>query len=283
MVLADWFSRLGTEAGFKFEQHGRSGNAFIIGAPTGLHVTAPYADLPPYLKFVASDPGAQAAIDDLATKAVERVARRDFGGPVWYSTQIADPGLKLSASFMGNFLERLGNQTRLTGWRRLGRDVLLEFREAPSTSSDHLIAPKAEVKVHIAAPGPQAGHFASHIAHGVLETVASICAFALGRSVQLPQTVFSAKPETVAELSEKHTDTSVLTLARKSVSLALVALHRIRTTQEDAQQARRNRALDSEHETVIGAGAAPKRRTRTFIDAATPIRNKHGLAKSVRF
>ena len=219
MVLADWLSRLGTEAGFEFEQHGRSGNSFTIGAPTGLHVTAQDAEAPPYLKFVASDPGAQAAIDDLATEAVERVARRDFGGPIWYSTQIVDPGLKLSASFMGSFIERLGNQTRITGWRRLGRDVLLEFREAPSESSDHLIAPKAEVNVHIAAPGPKPGHFASHVAHGVLETVASICTFALGRSVLLPPTVFPANPEAVPELSEKHTDTSVLTLARKSVSL----------------------------------------------------------------
>ena len=103
MVLADWLSRLGTEAGFEFQQHGRSGNAFTIGAPTGLHVTAQYTDIPPYLKFVASDPDAQTAIDDLATTAVEHVARRDFGGLVWYSTQIADPGLILSASFMGSF------------------------------------------------------------------------------------------------------------------------------------------------------------------------------------
>jgi hypothetical protein len=106
-------------------------------------------------------------------------------------------------------LERLGNQTRITGWRRLGRDVLLEFREATSESSDQLIAPKAEVKVHIAAPGPNAGHFASHVAHSVLETVASICAFALGRSVQLPPTVFPAKPEALAELFERRTNIDV--------------------------------------------------------------------------
>ena len=177
------------------------------------------AEVPPYLKFVASDPVAQPAIDDLATKAAERVAQRDFGGPVWYSTQIVDPGLKWSPLFMGSFLERLGNQTRITGWRRLGRDVLLEFREATSESSDQLIAPKAEVKVHIAAPGPNAGHFASHVAHSVLETVASICAFALGRSVQLPPTVFPAKPEALAELFERRTNTRVRTLARKGVSL----------------------------------------------------------------
>jgi len=219
MVLADWVSRLGTEAGFQFEQHGTSGNAFTIGGPTGLHVTAQLTDAPPYLKVVASEPGAQPAIDDLAAKAAERVARRDFGGPMWYSTQIADTGLKLSASFMGSFLERLGNQTRIAGWRRLGRDVLLEFREAPSESSDQLIAPKAEVKIHIAAPGPKPGHFASHVAHNVPETVASICAFALGRSVQLPPTVFPAKPEGLAELSQRRTDNTVLTLARKGVSL----------------------------------------------------------------
>jgi hypothetical protein len=142
MVLADWFSRLGTEAGFEFEQHGRSGTAFTIGVPPRLHVTAEHVAVPPYLKFVASDPSAQSVIDDLASKAAERVTKRDFGGPIWYSTQIADRGFKLTPSFMGSFLERLGNQTRISGWRRLGRNVLLEFREAPSESSDHLIALK---------------------------------------------------------------------------------------------------------------------------------------------
>jgi len=219
MVLADWFSRLGIEAGFDFDQHGRSGNAFTIGPPSGLHVTAEPADVPQYLRFVASEPHAQSKIDDLATKAADRVAQRDFGGQVWYSTQIVDPGWKLSGSFMGSFLERLGNQTRITGWRRLGRDVVLEFRETPAEASNEFIAPNAEVKAHIAAPGPKPGHFSSHVAHNVLETVASLCGFALGRSVELPPMIFPTKKEELAELSQKHVDASVLTLTRKGVPL----------------------------------------------------------------
>ena len=220
LVLVDWFERLGTEAGFDFNQYSRSANAFIVGVQTGFHVTAHSVEVRPYLRFVASEPGAQAAIDELATTAAERVALHDYGGLVWYSTTIADSKLKLSSpSSLGSFLERLGTQTRINGWRRLGPDILLEFREVPSLSEDQLFAPKAEVRVHIASRGPTPGHFSSHVAHGLVEAVTSICAFALGRSVDLPPIIFPAKPEALAELSQRRNDPGILTLARKNVSL----------------------------------------------------------------
>jgi hypothetical protein len=104
----------------------------------------------------------------------------------------------------------------------LGASILLEFVEKkrdPPSEEKHILAPKAIVNVHIAAPGPCAGHFSSHIAHGVVETVAAVCTFALGRPVELPHTVFSAKAETVPVLDKRRTDRQILTLARKGASL----------------------------------------------------------------
>jgi len=219
MLLVDWFAHLGVEAGYPFTQYGTSGRAFTVGGSQAFHVTAHYTEQRPYLRFVASEPTKQTQVDTLAHNAIQRIDRREFGGPVWYSTQLDDPGFRLSASFMGSFVERLSAQTRVTGWRRLGRDVLLEFTEVGAEAVDHVMAPQARVKVHIAAPGPRPGHFASHVAHGVLETVASICTFALGRSVALPATIFPTKPAELADLLSRHTNPAVLTLARKHVSL----------------------------------------------------------------
>ncbi len=41
MLLADWFARLAGEAGLQLDQYGSSGEAFTLGAPTGLNRTAP--------------------------------------------------------------------------------------------------------------------------------------------------------------------------------------------------------------------------------------------------
>ena len=41
MLLADWFARLAGEAELRLDQYGSSGEAFTLGAPTGLNRTAP--------------------------------------------------------------------------------------------------------------------------------------------------------------------------------------------------------------------------------------------------
>jgi hypothetical protein len=85
---------------------------------------------------------------------------------------------------MGAFLEQLGNQTRIDGWRRLGGNILLQFvEELPSDWKGGVptLAPKAIVHVHVAVPAPCEGAFASLIAHGALETAGAICTFAFMR------------------------------------------------------------------------------------------------------
>jgi hypothetical protein len=211
-------------------QHGTSGQAFTIGAPNDFHITAHFVDAPPFLKFVASDPARQSAIDRLVPMAVAKVEHGDFGSGVWYSTELHEIQFTLaSPSFwMGSFLQRLGNQTRIVGWRRLGPSILLEFTEileqGDEEGKQRLLAPQAVVHVQIAAPGPAPGHFSSQIAHSVIETVAAICTLALGRPVSLPPALFPSKHEALGELTERRSDHSILTLARKHIGLDIVSL-----------------------------------------------------------
>ena len=123
---------------------------------------------------------------------------------------------------MGSFIERLSNQTRVVGWRRLGSNILLEFAEELPSGWDEknaLFAPKAVMHIHVAVPAPCPGYFSSHIAHAVVETTAAICSFALGRAVSLPPSTFPTPSERVQELHSRHFDQSVLMLARKHISL----------------------------------------------------------------
>lgn len=223
MLAADWFRRLAGEAGLPLNQYGTRGEAFTLGTPNEFNVAARFRDQRPYLKFVASDASQQELVDALAQQAFARVACGDFGDIVWHTTSMAASGFQLASPFsMGPFLEQLGSQTRIVGWRRLGRDVLIEFTEdlpADWKDSNALFAPKAVIHVHIAVPAPCHGHFSSHVSHVVLEIVAAICTFAIGRGVQLPPSIFPSKPERIPGLVAKHTDASVLTLARKHVSL----------------------------------------------------------------
>ncbi len=71
----------------------------------------------------------------------------------------------------------------------------------------------------MAIPGPRIGFLSSSIARAVIETVAAICTFALGRGVALPPTVIPTKQENVPELHARRADQTILTLAREHISL----------------------------------------------------------------
>lgn len=227
MLLADWFARLARESGLDLaEQHGTSGQSFILGVANAFHVTAHFTEASPFLNFIASDPAQQSTVDSIVAQAVGRVERSDFGGPVWYSTELHEDALVLSPVLMGSFFQRLGSQTRIAGWRRLGPSIILEFIEelADWDPAKALFSPKAVVHVRIAAPGPCVGIFSSYVAHGAVETVVSICTFALGRSVALPAAVFPSKSEELPQLATRKNDPEVLTLARKHIPLDIFSL-----------------------------------------------------------
>jgi hypothetical protein len=73
--------------------------------------------------------------------------------------------------------------------------------------------------VYVAVPGPATGFFSDFIAHGVVEPVAAICSFALGRPVDPPPALFAPNKDDHKEARDKQGDSAILTLARKSISL----------------------------------------------------------------
>lgn len=128
----------------------------------------------------------------------------------------------MSISFLPSLMERLGMQQRILGWRRLGRYVLLHFAEdiPPQRNAKNvLIAPKTIIQAHLAVSAPCEGYFSLHLAQYMLEIVAAICTFALGRAVTLPPALFASNSESLAQLIARQSDEAVKTLARKHVSL----------------------------------------------------------------
>ncbi|HMO81730.1 MAG TPA: hypothetical protein PKD24_13150 [Pyrinomonadaceae bacterium] len=223
MLLADWFRRLASESGLDLSQHSSSRDVFSLGSPTSFNVRAEFIEEAPYLRFAPSDSTQDDLIAESAAKAAERVAAMDLGGEVWYSTELHElPWSMSSTQFMGTLVERLNNQRRIVGWRRLGGAVLLEFTEQNGDHADGeagMLAPKAVVKVYVAAPGPVVGQFSSRIAHAAVEVIGSICTFALGRPINLPHAVFPARQEDSELAEERRADSTVLTLAREGVPL----------------------------------------------------------------
>jgi hypothetical protein len=223
MLVADWFRRLAGEDNLHFDQYGSSEEGFRLSSPSGLTVKAQFVDGPPYLKFIASDPSIQTTVDVLAERSIALVARGNLGDTVWYSTSIEASAFQLAAPFsMGPFFQQLARQTRISGWRRLGGHVLLEFTEElppDAGSGDRLLAPKSAINVHVAVVAPLSGYYSSRVSHSVLEVVTAICGFALGRGVQISPSIFPSKLDDVASLTKKQSDLSIGTLARRSVPL----------------------------------------------------------------
>jgi hypothetical protein len=226
MLLVDWFTRLAREAGLDLPQRNADKRAFLVGPPDGFHVVAAFTDQSPFLTLTASDATRQEEVNALSVKAGLRVAGGDFGGVVWHSGVVREiPFTPSPSSFIGPLLQRMGSQQRILGWRRLGPSVLLEFVEEPfEAGKDHLFAPNAEVLVHIAAPGPCEGHLSHYVASKLVETIAAICTFALGRPVAFSHTMFPSPAESRADLDQRRADPAVLTLARKGVSLDIFSL-----------------------------------------------------------
>jgi hypothetical protein len=241
LLAADWFANIARKSGLDLERREGSWKAFILGPPQTFHVTAHAIDEPPFLKFVASDPNRQGVVDAIAVEAAGRVERGDLDVVWWYSADLHEVEHKpFSSSIMGPLLERIGGQVRISGLRKLGL-TLLEFSEELPPDWDEkkaLLAPKATVHVHIGVQGPWPGHFASWIAHSLVETVTAICTFALGRSVALPPSLFPSEPETVPQTAERQASADVGILARKGVSLDIIYLSTLAGGDEVAARAR---------------------------------------------
>lgn len=239
-LLVDWFRYLGQEAGLPFGQYGSSADAFSVGNPTEFHVRAEFVADGSLLRFMASDPNMQHQVDEIAERARLRISAGDLGSGVWYTTTYQELAFTLSAySGITELVMRMGNQVRILGWRRLGANVLLEFKEDSADVRDlkepALLAPKAAVDAHFVIPGPCAGEFSNELVRSVSETVKAICSLALGRPLQLAPALFPSQEKEIPELTRRRQDPQILTLARKHISLdifgSLIALGDVQSHQ----------------------------------------------------
>jgi hypothetical protein len=184
---------------------------------------------------VSSDPGCQEKIDELVRRSGELASGdltsdEDFGGRVWYScTLVGEKANIAEPMFISRLQEMLNTQTRIMEWRRLGWNVLLNFREEVPKDSppegNFLFPPIPVVDAYVSIPGPIDGPFTFPIAHRIMEVVAAICTFALGRPVNLPPTVVPVNDDdTLADLEARRTDMTIGTLARQGIALNVFEL-----------------------------------------------------------
>lgn len=124
---------------------------------------------------------------------------------------------------ISNIMLMFGFGTRINGWRRLGRDILLNFTEQPATDVDgkevDFPSPKISIAVYVGVPGPIEGDFGSHAARPIFEIVEAICTFALNKPVSLFQMHWSCTDDEVKNIAERHLDVGIGGLARKGISL----------------------------------------------------------------
>jgi hypothetical protein len=169
----------------------------------------------------ASQGIAEEDIDAIIKEARQRHASGDFGGDVVYQTSMRAQAFSMNPDMMSHFMRILNDQVYITGLRRLGGRVLLEFTPAPpeDPTVPQLFVPKTDIKVSIFAPGPTASELTDLTAAGIAEFVGGICALALGRVIEMPLAIFPAEPEEAAAAQALRHDNSIPNLARDHISL----------------------------------------------------------------
>jgi hypothetical protein len=172
-------------------------------------------------KLQSSQGLAEKDIQAIVSDALRKVASGDFGDDVVYQATMQAKAFAINPVSMSQFARLLGDQIHIDGSRRLGDRVLLEFR--PKAADDptvpQLFTPETDITVTIFTPGPTASDLAQKVAIGMMETVGAICAFALGRVVDVPLVIFPLHGEAAAVARSRRYDRSILGLAREHVSL----------------------------------------------------------------
>lgn len=164
---------------------------------------------------------AEEDIQAIVNEARQRHQSGDLGGDVVYQTTLRAQAFDKNPALMPYLMRILNDQIHITGRRRLGSRVLLEFSSEPTKDPavPQLFAPQTDIKVSIFAPGPTASELTDRTAEGIAEFVGGICALALGRVVEMPLAIFPAESEEAAAAEASRYDNSIQTLARDHVSL----------------------------------------------------------------
>ena len=163
----------------------------------------------------------ESVIEAIVADARQKHDARDFGSDIVYQTTMQAQAFAINPLMMSHFMRLLGDQRLISGRRRLGGRVLLEFTPEPpqDPTAPQLFAPATEIEVSIFAPGPTASDLTQRTAAGVAEMVGAICALALGRIVEVPLMIFPTQADAAAVANSLRYDKAIPGLARDSISL----------------------------------------------------------------
>jgi len=155
----------------------------------------------------------------LTAEAKRRTRNKDTGDDVAYQAELISPHPPLDASLGLNIDRILSEHLRFSGLQRLSHSALLDFTEDDPPTPDPLFSPDIRIKATIFVPGPAPGDLANSAASSMVEIVAAICAFALGRPVNCPPIVFPMYAEESRSAFVQREDETIPGLARNDVSL----------------------------------------------------------------
>jgi hypothetical protein len=215
LVFIAWVQRFATDR-LNIAQTGFGSTAtglqsFTFGDPTGDHFQLELS-LGGTWSLKDGRTVAEDAVQNIVTDAKTKLVEKDFGEDVAYKTALEAKSF-VDDIFSGgpHFMRQLGDQTPITGRRRLSDRVLLDFKmdvpEDPSVPI--LFVPKTTIDVVIFVPGPIHSEFSRQMAFGFAEIVSALCALALGHTVDGPVMVFPLPDEEVAAALADRPDTSV--------------------------------------------------------------------------
>lgn len=163
----------------------------------------------------------ESEIISIVSDARNRYVEGDVGDDFAYKAIMTSKAFAMVPLDMSNFMRRLGDQTFITGPRRIGDSVLLNFAPKPpdDPSQPQLFVPETVIEATIFVGGPIVGGLTNQTASIMIEIVGAICAFAIGNPVAIPLVISPASaPDTSAARAVRF-DPSIPGLARDGVSL----------------------------------------------------------------
>lgn len=213
---------------FGASQHSPAGTSkpwtFSFGDPLGPHFTITESELNVSLRNAVD--AAVSEIVEIVNSALDRVEALDLGGHVVYQTEMKLQEFTFHGEGAIHLVRHLSDQRHVEGSRRLSDFVILDFETGlleETPAGGLFLAPSSQIGVTAFSPGPTESDYTRHTASAIIELTAAICALATGRPVAYSIPLFSAEDGEAEAANHRRHDSSILQLARDSISLDVFA------------------------------------------------------------
>jgi hypothetical protein len=153
--------------------------------------------------------------------AAAKTREGNSGTDLVYQVAMECQNPSFSPNMIRNMFRVMGDQVAISGTWRLSDLVLLDFTQDSSPNpGPALFAPETKITATLFALGPVHGPLAGNMAQATFETVAAICAFALGRPVDMSDFVyFPISIEAAENQLARRSNSAIRNLPRDSTSL----------------------------------------------------------------